>query len=288
MSVPAPLRVPSTSEGPAVWRSGRGTTGDALVDCAGWLAAQARPHCRDIEVLDHRPDEACGSGITVALLDAPVDLSHPDLVGASCLQWAGVPGLGLREPTAHGTGCASLLVGQGAAQVRGVAPRARLLVAPVLRADGTVCDELVARALAWAVSQGADIVVLPFGRRRLGRRVATRVRAAVLTGVRVVAAAGSLGPDLMTFPGSVSGVLAVTGHDGTGRCPECSTRADLAAPGRDVPAAGPYGLVRMQGSAPAAVLAAGSLAVRLSAAGGRDQSRDGRGEVGERDRLARA
>lgn len=286
--MPAPMRVQATSAvSPSGWPR-RAVASTAVVDCARWLSAHPRPHCPDIEVLDHQPLEAAGSGITVALLDAPVDLSHPDLVGADALRWSGVPGLGLREPTAHGTACASLLVGQGAVQVRGIAPDARLLVAPVLRADGTVCDELVARGLAWAVSQDADIVVLPFGRRRLGRRVASRVRAAVLTGVRVVAAAGSLGPDMMTFPGSVSGVLAVTGHDGTGRCPECSVRADLAAPGRDVPAAGPYGLVRMQGSAPAAVLAAGDLAVRLSAGDRREQPGNRRGEEGQRDRLAQA
>ncbi|HOU91909.1 MAG TPA: S8/S53 family peptidase [Polyangiaceae bacterium] len=253
-----------------------------VVDCGRWLAQQPVPRCPGIEVLEHAMLEQAGAGIRIALLDAPADLSHPDLRGAAITRWPGVSGLSLREPTAHGTASASLLVGQGVAQVRGVAPAAELLLAPVLRTDGTVYDELVARALAWAVSQGADVVVLPFGRRRLGRRVATRVRVAVVMGVRVVAAAGSLGPDLMTFPGSVSGVLAVTGHDGNGRCPECSARADLAAPGLDVPAAGPYGLVRMQGSAPAAVLAAGSLAVRLSAG---VETGDRRGEAGQRDVL---
>ena len=275
----------SASEKPAEGRTasiGQVAGRSEVIDCGRWLADQSRPRCPGIEVLDHRPLEPAGAGVRIALLDAPADLRHPDLLGADVSSWPGVAGLSLLEPTAHGTACASLLVGQGVTQVTGVAPGAGLLVAPVLRTDGTEYDELVARALGWAVSQGADVVVLPFGRRRLGRRVATRVRAAVGTGVRVIAAAGSLGPDLMTFPGSVSGVLAVTGHDGTGRCPECSVRADLAAPGRDVPAAGPYGLVRMQGSAPAAVLAAGSLAVRLSAT---LDTRDRRGEAGQRDVL---
>ena len=246
-------------------RTGTDGREPTVVDCGRWLADQPFPSCPGIDVLDHEVLGAAGRGVRIALLDAPADLDHFDLASAAVESWSGIQGLGLHQPTAHGTACASLLVGQGLAQVKGVAPEAELLIAPVLRADGSVSDELVARGLAWAVSRGADIVVLPFGRRRLGRRVATRARHAVVAGVRVVAAAGSLGPDLMTFPGSVSGVLAVTGHDGTGRCPECSIRADLAAPGRDVPAAGPYGVVRMQGSAPAAVLAAGALAVRLSA-----------------------
>ena len=269
-----------------------GTTladGDVL-DCGAWLADQPSPRCPGIDVLEHRPREPHGAGVRIALLDAPADLRLPDLACASVQSWSGVPGLGLREATAHGTACASLLVGQGVHRVRGVAPRATLLVAPVLRADGTVSDELVARGLAWSLAQGADVVVLPFGRRRLGRRVATRVRAASVAGVRVVAAAGSLGPDLMTFPGSVSGVVAVTGHDGTGRCPECSVRADLAAPGRDVPAAGPFGLVRMQGSSPAAVLAAGALAVELSATAAEVSMgpSGARRPARERDRLVEA
>jgi len=265
--------------------TGSGGPEPAVVDCSRWLADQPSPSCPGIDVLDHQVLDAAGRGVRIALLDAPADLDHPDLASATIESWPGVHGVGLHQPTAHGTACASLLVGQGLAQVRGVAPEAELLIAPVLRADGSVSDELVARGLAWAVSRGADIVVLPFGRRRLGRRVATRARHAVVSGVRVVAAAGSLGPDLMTFPGSVSGVIAVTGHDGTGRCPECSIRADLAAPGRDVPAAGPYGIVRMQGSAPAAVLAAGALAVRLSAAA---QPGDGSSEVRQGNGLVKA
>ncbi|WP_372595102.1 S8 family serine peptidase, partial [Actinotalea sp.] len=191
---------------------------EGVVDCGRWLAEHASPSCPGLETIRHRPRAPHGAGVRIALLDAPVDLRHPDLAGAQALCWAGIPGLGLREPTAHGTACASLLVGQGVRQVTGVAPRASWLVAPVLRADGTVSDELVARGVSWATAHDADILVLPFGRRRLGRRIATRIRAASAAGVLVVAAAGSLGPELMTFPGSVSGVVAVTGHDGTGRC----------------------------------------------------------------------
>ena len=57
-------------------------------------------------------------------------------------------------------------------------------------------------------------------------------------------AAGNLGPRTLTFPASVSGVVAVTGYDDDGVLPQCSALADLAAPGRDVPAAGWGRLVR--------------------------------------------
>ena len=78
-------------------------------------------------------------------------------------------------------------------------------------------------------------------------------------GTRVFVAAGDLGPDVLAFPASVSGVVAVTAYDRDGILPQCSRQADLAAPGRDVPAAGGT----LQGSAAAAVLAAGASAGML-------------------------
>ncbi len=120
------------------------------------------------------------------------------------------------------TAYASLLVGQGVVHTRGLVPAATLLLAAVGSADANGADLQIAKAVRWAVVGGADVVVLPFGRQRLGRRLTTTLHAAMAEGVQVFAAAGDLGPEALAFPASVTGVVAVTAHDGTRLLPECS------------------------------------------------------------------
>lgn len=269
---------------------------DGPVDAARWLAdrwltdrrrpplapvpgavPRAVPHAPPVPRLEYPVTHVgrTGAGVRVALLDAAVDLDHPDLRGARVRDLTGRGAAGSSGPAPSATAHASLLVGQGVRDLRGLVPDADLLVATVLTRDGFTSDELLIRGVRRAVAEGADVLVLPFGRRRLGHRVAMVLRAAAERGVRVVVAAGDLGPDVLAFPASVAGVEAVTAHDDGAVLPGCSRWADVAAPGRDVPAAGPGGVVLLRGSSPAAVLAAGAHVAVLGAV------RAHRGEPGE-------
>jgi len=216
----------------------------------GALASGALPPAVQAPPPDRR---ALGEGMRGARVGPAPDRRHPDLVGARTSVWSGGRAA---TPDERGTGLATLLVGQGVAQVRGLVPQAHLLVAPVDPA-APAGDEAVARAVRWAIGSGAHVVVLPFGRQRPGRRLTATLHGALALGVRVLAAAGDLGAEALAFPASVTGVVAVTAHDGTGLLGGCSRRADLSAPGTDVPAGGPTGPTLLSGCAVATVLAAG-------------------------------
>lgn len=235
------------------------------IDIGTWMGRR-RPAALPLPLL---PELVAGSGagLRIALLDGQVDTSHPDLRGARVRCWS-PRGRSTPDPTGHATACASLLVGQGASQILGLVPEAELLAAAVL-GDNLFepgSDELVAQGIGWAAFRGAQVLVLPFGRRRVGRRVTSALRSVIASGVTVFAAAGNLGSEVLTFPAAVTGVRAVTAHDDDGLLPWCSDLADLAAPGHDVPAAGAAGRVRLEGSSPAAVLAAGAHGRTLVAA----------------------
>jgi len=240
------------------------TDDGVVLDATAWLASGARPRL-SVPVAPCPPPSGAGSGagVRVALLAGAVDTTHPDLRGARVRTWS--PGRSVQPAgSVRATAYATLLVGQGRAQLRGLVPAADLLVAPVLDQQDQWADEVVARAVRWAIAERAAVVVLPFGRQHLGRRLTTTLREAVAGGARVFAAAGDLGPDVLAFPASVTGVIAVTGHDEIGLLPGCSLHADLAAPGCDVPAGGGRGRTVLQGTAPAAVLAAGAYAARVT------------------------
>ncbi|MDO8105737.1 S8/S53 family peptidase [Isoptericola sp. b441] len=224
------------------------------VDLRAWLGGTGRPQL-DVPLAPTPPRLAGARTPRVALVGGGVDRQHPDLAGAHVVVWPGGRGL---APDVTATAYASLLVGQGVAHARGLVPDAVLLVAAVEHPDEPSTDAATARAVRWCVGAGAEVIVLPYGRRRLGRRLTVTLHAAMAHGTRVFAAAGDLGPDILTFPGSVTGVVAVTAHDGSRLLAGCSACADIAAPGADVPAAGPRSRTRLRGSGAATVLAAGA------------------------------
>jgi subtilisin family serine protease len=275
MLPPANLSTPETAFPPAARTTFAPERAARVVDLATWVAASPRPDLATPTLPPPpRPERRAGLGLRIAVLDAAVDRSHPDLADARIVLWPPTRDV---VPDPQATAYASLLVGQGAAHVRGLLPAAELMTASVRTPDGHGEDEVLARAVRWAVGRGAHVLVIPSGRRRLGRRVTTTLRGAMADGVRVFAAAGNLGPSLVAFPAAVSGVVAVTAHDDAGFLPQCSTHADLAAPGRDVPAAGPRRRAHLQGSGPAAVLAAGCHLLWLDQAGLGDHLRTAAG-----------
>ena len=101
-----------------------------------------------------------GAGLTVAVIDGPVDLDHPVFEGADLrmasgsTRWPARPGNRMAE---HGTMVASILFGQPGSAVEGVCPRARGVVVPVYDISTGRAPQLeIARAIELAIDEGAD------------------------------------------------------------------------------------------------------------------------------------
>jgi subtilisin family serine protease len=108
--------------------------------------------------------------VTIAILDGPVDQSHPCFNGAkltplpTLVAGEATPGLA----TQHGTHVASVIWGQLDSEVRGLAPACRGLIVPVFTA-GSVdklapCSQIdLARAITQAVEAGAKVINISGG-----------------------------------------------------------------------------------------------------------------------------
>ncbi len=100
-----------------------------------------------IETLGH-PD------ICIAILDGPVDQTHPSLQSARLnrieTMISGSPDQG--PATQHGTHVTSIIFGQQDGPVKGIAPHCRGLIVPIFKdaIDGSIapCSQL---DLAWAI-----------------------------------------------------------------------------------------------------------------------------------------
>lgn len=211
-----------------------------------------------------------GSGACVALLDSGLCWSHPVFCGAIIRARDFTGCRDLRDPTGHGTANASLLVGQGNGWIRGLVPGSSLLFAKVLGlANRRTAVRAIARGIHWAVSQRADVIVLPFGASRGSTHIARAIRRAAASGCALFAAAGNRGPDEICFPAWHLDVTAVSSLDSDGKSQSrCCGRedVDIFAPGEDVPAVWPDGRAFLQGSSPATVLTAGVRTLLCAAA----------------------
>lgn len=171
-----------------------------------------------------------GAGVTIAIIDTGVDGNHQDLRGA-VVGGTDVSGLGspngqtpVGPSSEHGTMVASLAAGRGHDDDSGVigsAPEASVLtVSMSFQGTQVPADEQIARAVVWAVDNGADVISLSLTRNTREWPVSwdEAFGYAEQNDVVVVAAAGnrSAGTDVVGAPATMPGVLTVGGVDQSG------------------------------------------------------------------------
>jgi subtilisin family serine protease len=202
--------------------------------------------------------------VRVAVIDSGIDLGHPELRGRIVAKKSFVGGT-MADELGHGTFVAGEIaaIADNGAGIAGLAPPARLVIAKVVGADGTISPKAEARAIRWAVRQRARVINLSFGSIRDpvngvndGYSSAERraVEFAVRRGALVVAAVGN-GNDAPTkpwpyasYPAAFPHVLGVSAYGKSGRVPMFSNRdgqyVDLSAPGMDMVSLFPRSLTR--------------------------------------------
>jgi subtilisin family serine protease len=190
---------------------------------------------------------ATGKGVSVALLDGPLDTSHPYLAGASLTPWNAVTDQPREDdPTAdaasHATYMAGIIAGAGGpAGLGGVAPGAKILPIQVMAMDRGVLVGSTSSLLAGIdraldpngdgdLSDHAQVIVAPvsepfaaFG----DTPEALAADGAAKAGALVIAAAGNDGPTGARFgtvatPASAASWLAVGASDGRSTLPAVS------------------------------------------------------------------
>jgi subtilisin family serine protease len=194
------------------------------------------------------------AGVRVAVIDSGVDLGHPELAGRIAAARSFVGG-SPRDTEGHGTIVAGIIAAEthNAIGIAGLAPSAELLVAKVVGRQRTISVEAEARAIRWAVSNGARVINMSIGglrdpsdpnRDTYSRLEADAVAYAVSKGAVVVAAVGNgdTAPrqpwPYASYPAALPHVLGVSAVAREGNVPGYSNRDpvfnDIAAPGAGI------------------------------------------------------
>ncbi|HZU37524.1 MAG TPA: S8 family serine peptidase [Gemmataceae bacterium] len=220
--------------------------------------------------------------ICVAVIDGPVDRSHPSLCGANLVRVETLAsGSGRNEAALqHGTFVASLIFGQHPGPPCGIAPHCRGLLVPIFGSEPgqrlAPCSQLdLARAIALAAAQGAQVINVSAGQFTPPGAalplLVNVVRACAKQGILIVAATGNEGCECLHVPAALDAVLAVGAMDAGGRPLAFSNwggpyqRQGILAPGDNIVGALPGGGVgRRSGTSFATALVTGVAALLLS------------------------
>ncbi len=220
--------------------------------------------------------------VTIAVLDGPVDRSHPAFADADLtLLPTLVPAVPDGGPASqHGTHVASVIFARHDGRLRGVAPRCRGLIVPIYRdgPDGSLapCSHIdLARALLQAAQHGANVVNISGGQLEptgtAHPLLADAVQTCAARGVLIVAAAGNQGCDCLNVPAALPSVLAVGAMDSRGEPLDFSNWGQsyrtqgILAPGENISGAMPGGgIVPQSGTSYATAVVSGVVGLLLS------------------------
>jgi subtilisin family serine protease len=189
--------------------------------------------------------------IRVAVIDSGIDGANPDLAGRVAASRSFVGGRATEDTEGHGT----LVAGEIAAitgnalGVAGVGLPVELLVAKVVH-NGSITTLAEAKAIHWAVDNGAQVINLSLGGRRdprdpaadeYSRLEADAIRYAYRNGAIVVAAVGNSDAcpyPFASYPAALPHVLGVSALTQVGTAACFSNRDpvfnDVIAPGVDI------------------------------------------------------
>jgi cyanobactin maturation PatA/PatG family protease len=219
--------------------------------------------------------------VTVALVGGLPDRSHPALRDARLGVVAAMVPDSANAPDGHGTQICSVIFGNGDGVV-GLAPNCTGLALPIFfgRADGGIhpASQIdLARAIAFALERGADIINVSAGQKTDAAEAETHLAQALArcraNGALVVAAAGNDGCACIHLPAALGAVIAVgaLGPDGqplpVSNWGQPYRRNGLLAPGGDLVVARPGGgIARASGTSFATAVVSGVAALLLSIA----------------------
>lgn len=280
-------------------------SGVALALAAGWLTVLAAPATATTDDeglwyygatgMDDIHQTTRGDGITIAIMDSPINSAFPDLAGTNlhvhepsfCAAEEGGPALPATStaPEAnHGTGITSLLIGTGAgingqAGIPGIAPDVTvnyytthfetpgsdLVQCPIPEPrDPRGAPE--AAAVFQAIEDGADIISFSTSAFRVSDEA---VIAAQRAGVILVATGGNRASSVSEYPALLNGVLAIGAATADATIWENSPRdhrLSVVAPGVDmrVPNLTFDGYMTASGTSLSTPFTAGALALAWS------------------------
>lgn len=146
----------------------------------------------------------------------------------------------------HGTSVSGIIAAEtnNGIGIAGIAPDCKIMTLRAFDARGYGTESDVARALAYAVNNGAAIVNMSFGDVQYSRVLRDVIRYAYGRGVTMVASAGNAQTDRLHYPSAYDetiSIAATLSNDATAGFSNFGATIDIAAPGQGITTTGRNG-----------------------------------------------
>ncbi|MGH9999482.1 MAG: S8 family serine peptidase [Nitrosopumilaceae archaeon] len=155
-----------------------------------------------------------GNGIKIAIIDTGIDYNHHDLFGFGPTGKV-IGGYDFvdndeqpMDTNGHGTGVAGIIAADG--NLKGVAPKAKLLAYRVSATGESVSSEFIVSAIHRAIKEKVDIINISLGVNKTNEELDRAVSEAVKHGIVVVTAAGNSGPGIQTIGSPAESIDVIT------------------------------------------------------------------------------
>jgi subtilisin family serine protease len=179
-------------------------------------------------------DEGSGSGVTVAVIDTGIQLTHPDLSTNIVSGYDFVNNdSSATDDNGHGTHVAGIVAStmNGAGNV-GASYSAKLMPVKVLNESGYGYLSDVAKGIYYAADNGARVINMSLGAAYDSDTLRRAVQYAANKGVLLVGAAGNESSSPCLYPAAYSSVICVVATDQYNKLASFSNLGgELAAPG---------------------------------------------------------
>ena len=208
------------------------------------------------------------SDIKVAVIDAGLQVTHPDLKGQTIKPYNAVTGETSLPSSIHGTHVAGIIAAaKNTIGITGIAPNVKII--PVNVFEGDEADiYTVAEGIDYAVKAGAKVINLSLTTEDYTEVLNYSIQSAVKKGVVVVAAVGNDQTSREQYPAAYENVIAVsatTKSDTRANFSNYGSYINLSAPGVDIYSTAPTNSYRTEnGTSMATPIVSGVSALILS------------------------
>jgi hypothetical protein len=179
-------------------------------------------------------DTATGVGVTVAVIDTGIEMTHPDLQGKVTKGYDFVNDKDSPEDdNGHGTHVSGIVIAaRNNTGTVGVSHGTSVMPVKVLNSAGSGYISDVAKGIYWAADNGAQIINLSLGAPVDTDVLRKAVNYAASNGILMVAAAGNEYGAPCQYPAAYGNVICVVATDSSNRLASFSNvGGELAAPG---------------------------------------------------------
>ena len=155
-----------------------------------------------------------GNGTIIGVIDTGIDYTHPDLFGFGP-NGKVIGGYDYvdndekpMDTNGHGTEVAGIIAADG--NLKGVAPKAKLIAYRVSSTGESVTSDFIVKAIHRAIEDRVDIINISLGVTKTNEEIDKAVQDAVKNGIIVIAAAGNNGPANHTIGSPAKSIDALT------------------------------------------------------------------------------